>query len=135
MQLDLFGGHTPELSSGELTKTCKYCEKSLPLHMFKLRYKGYKPVGTRGRDHICKTCCKESSKKLRQLKVIAPPKPLDKKCQCCGVAVDTFFFDHCHKTDEFRGWICRSCNVGLGFLGDNVEGIEKALTYLRKVNE
>ena len=35
----------------------------------------------------------------------------------------------------FRGWLCRSCNVGIGQLGDQIDGVEKALTYLRKHNE
>lgn len=40
-------------------------------------------------------------------------------------------YDHCHKTGAFRGWICQGCNTGLGNLGDNLEGLMKAVEYLR----
>ena len=40
------------------------------------------------------------------------------------------FLDHSHDTDEFRGWICRECNSSIGLMGESVEGVPKALTYL-----
>ena len=43
-----------------------------------------------------------------------------------------FLVDHCHETGNFRGWICRNCNQGIGKLGDDVEGLVKALNYLLK---
>jgi len=42
----------------------------------------------------------------------------------------TMCFDHDPATHTFRGWLCQSCNVGLGNLGDNVEGVTKAIEYL-----
>jgi hypothetical protein len=38
--------------------------------------------------------------------------------------------DHCHETGAVRGLLCRSHNVALGALGDNVAGLEAALQYL-----
>ena len=40
--------------------------------------------------------------------------------------------DHCHKTKKFRGWLCNQCNFSIGGLGDDVEGVIKALNYLCK---
>jgi len=40
--------------------------------------------------------------------------------------------DHDHETGAFRGWLCRNCNSGLGFLGDNAEGLGGALMYLNQ---
>ena len=40
--------------------------------------------------------------------------------------------DHCHETGVFRGWLCAGCNMGIGLLGDNEEGLLKALDYLRR---
>ena len=39
--------------------------------------------------------------------------------------------DHCHETGKIRGLLCFKCNTGIGALGDSVEGLERALDYLR----
>jgi len=38
--------------------------------------------------------------------------------------------DHCHETGKVRGVLCKGCNTALGFLGDNIEGVKRALAYL-----
>jgi len=38
--------------------------------------------------------------------------------------------DHDHDTNKVRGILCTGCNTGLGHLGDNVEGLKKAIAYL-----
>lgn len=38
--------------------------------------------------------------------------------------------DHCHKTGTVRGLLCDPCNSSLGRLGDNQEGLLRALNYL-----
>jgi Recombination endonuclease VII len=60
-----------------------------------------------------------------------PIKPADGLCQNCG-AEARLVLDHCHQTGEFRGWICDPCNVGIGQLGDDIEGLERALAYLKR---
>lgn len=43
---------------------------------------------------------------------------------CLGLVEDKgmkLCLDHNHNTNEFRGWICRECNIGLGLLGDCVD--------------
>ena len=52
-------------------------------------------------------------------------------CQICG-KVEELCYDHCHETMKFRGILCRGCNRSLGQLGDNIEGIQKVLDYLKK---
>jgi Recombination endonuclease VII len=54
-------------------------------------------------------------------------------CECCGnilISGKRTHLDHDHATGKFRGWLCNSCNLGIGALGDSIEGIRKALTYL-----
>lgn len=53
------------------------------------------------------------------------------RCALCKekTAVDV---DHCHDTGKIRGLLCRGCNVGLGQLGDTVDGLLRAIEYLRK---
>jgi hypothetical protein len=40
--------------------------------------------------------------------------------------------DHDHRTGEFRGWLCQECNLGLGKIGDNIEGVRGMLAYLER---
>ena len=57
------------------------------------------------------------------------------KCGCCGIhqseCKKSFAVDHDHDTMEVRGLLCDACNLGIGKLGDNIEGLEKALRYLK----
>lgn len=39
--------------------------------------------------------------------------------------------DHCHKTGRVRGILHRRCNSALGTFGDCVDGLERAIGYLR----
>ena len=39
--------------------------------------------------------------------------------------------DHCHITNTPRGYLCNECNTGLGKLGDDLEGVQNALNYLK----
>lgn len=59
-------------------------------------------------------------------------------CGICGLQfaekptrkLDRANIDHCHETGTVRGLLCLKCNTGLGALGDNQEGVRKALSYL-----
>lgn len=60
-------------------------------------------------------------------------------CKICGKPADEEPFgklavDHCHDTGRVRGLLCSVCNSGIGKLGDNIEGLEKALEYLKNEN-
>ena len=63
--------------------------------------------------------------------------PADGVCELCKKTSPWILnCDHCHKNKSFRGWICRECNLGLGFLGDTKKSIKRALRYLeRSLNE
>lgn len=56
-------------------------------------------------------------------------------CALCGRDLSTctrrgIHVDHDHATGAIRGVLCTGCNTGLGALGDNVEGLRRALAYL-----
>lgn len=38
--------------------------------------------------------------------------------------------DHCHVTKVVRGLLCRRCNTALAAFGDDIEGLQRAITYL-----
>ena len=63
----------------------------------------------------------------------------DGVCAICGrVAPGThennkeLHVDHDHRTGHIRGLLCHTCNKGLGLLGDTLEQLKKALTYLER---
>jgi hypothetical protein len=76
----------------------------------------------------CKACANRTAKIRAHIKKTAPPKP--DNCQCCGLNVNVLVMDHCHKTERFRGWLCRNCNTGIGKLGDDLQGLHQAINYL-----
>ena len=63
------------------------------------------------------------------------------KCAICGIG-PLFYnggkhrvaahLDHCHQTDEFRGWLCARCNHGLGHFMDNPEFLRAAAAYIER---
>jgi hypothetical protein len=61
-------------------------------------------------------------------------RPCPQHCECCGTPLvkGKVHLDHDHVTGKFRGWLCNSCNLGIGALGDSIDGVKKALAYLRR---
>lgn len=60
---------------------------------------------------------------------------LDKGCMICGAGQGydvnvKLHVDHDHKTGEFRGILCESCNLALGHMYDNPITISKMLNYI-----
>ena len=81
-------------------------------------------------SNVCKPCKIDETKVKYSLAKIHS-RPEYGKCQCCG-RIDKLNLDHCHKTGKYRGFTCKTCNVGFGHLGDSIEGLERALQYLKK---
>lgn len=50
---------------------------------------------------------------------------------CAQVPKEVLRVDHDHVTGIVRALLCRKCNTGIGFLGDSVQTVTKALMYLR----
>jgi len=59
-----------------------------------------------------------------------------KHCEICGKPEEnlseTLSIDHCHKTGEFRGFLCRDCNRGLGCFNDEPGFLRAAAEYLSR---
>ena len=53
-----------------------------------------------------------------------PTHPLLQKC--------SLEVDHCHRTGDFRGLLCRKCNTAIGLLADDPGLLETAARYLRR---
>lgn len=63
-----------------------------------------------------------------------PTRPEPPGCEICGRTPTraSLHLDHCHETNKFRGWLCSSCNNGIGLLGDNSANVLRAVEYLRR---
>lgn len=54
----------------------------------------------------------------------------DGKCAICGRSPERLFVDHDHTTSLVRALLCRYCNSGLGFFGDDPHRLRAAAQYL-----
>lgn len=60
------------------------------------------------------------------------------KCLICtateSVLGHSLAVDHCHTTGKIRGLLCKSCNIGIGNLKDNIQNLQNAIKYLKNFN-
>ena len=108
------------------TQECRTCHRILPSIAYTsatIRIDG--AYYLQGR---CRECHTKVTREQREAKKKAPPKP--ERCECCHTNPKMFHLDHIHGSTIIRGWLCSSCNSGMGKLGDNLEGILQAAIYL-----
>jgi len=53
------------------------------------------------------------------------------KCAICASHEAVLNVDHCHKSGDVRGLLCRKCNVGIGSFDDRIDLLLAAIRYLR----
>jgi hypothetical protein len=123
-------------------KTCNKCLKEQPLCNFNGNTSGtdaFDKNGFRLRRPECKICSKniyngkmEAKKNAKKLGISykASKETLCGICNKNGSIRNGIVFDHCHKNNKFRGYCCNSCNRSIGVLGDDVDGLLKAINYL-----
>lgn len=124
------------------TRKCSKCEEEKCLVEYGTNCYGrdqFDKAGYRARRPECKVCYKKvlksksaAKKKAKELGIPykAPPGTLCAICKKHGKKGNELVFDHCHEKDIFRGYIHNSCNRSVGSLGDDVEGLLRALNYL-----
>lgn len=119
------------------TKPCHICGTVLPLTQY---HKNARAKD--GREHRCPKCRNkgglvdsDGARRLRESLGVEQV-PIGTPCEICGKSHLRLSFDHCHKTNKHRGWLCTKCNTALGALGDDVESIMNgAIEYLRKFED
>jgi hypothetical protein len=125
-------------------KTCSKCEKVKALTEFTLNTSGSDAFDKNGyirRRPECSECTKlvskgnsEAKKAAKKLGIsyTAPEGTLCEVCNKQSAKGNALVFDHSHDYKVFRGYCHNSCNRSIGVLGDNVDGLLKALNYLLK---
>ena len=131
------------------TRKCIKCDEVYPLT--EEHFAKNQSTNTGG-DKYFRTDCKKCNTKMtkgRQMayknagKPVYPDYGYDKTtkktingypCECCGKTSYSkkIVFDHDNKTLTHRGWTCDGCNRSVGMLGDDVNGLSKALAYVGK---
>lgn len=82
----------------------------------------------RGKD---KYYCLEARRiSLRKIHYKTKKQFLGRNCEICGTK-ERLCYDHNHRTGKFRGTLCHNCNAGIGFLGDSLKKLKKAVLYLK----
>lgn len=146
-----------------MLKRCSVCKQDLPSERFHNSAKS--KDGKSYRCKTCDYSAQKRHKKERYLEFREGRRKVQRKhkyglddeqfnkmlesqgglCACCGKILEDgwaqnhkpnkLVVDHDHVTGQVRGLLCTMCNKGLGLLGDNIEGLEKALAYLKKCKE
>ena len=92
------------------------------------------PVPAKGRDKFADMLsqCANHSRAEGYAPCTATPSELEEVwtnyCVICGR--EGTCMDHCHNTGKFRGFICRKCNLGLGYFDDSPGKMVCAAEYL-----
>jgi hypothetical protein len=127
------------------TKKCTKCGITKPLDHFgnnKSSTATHNSLGQRLRRPECKACttrCAKERDKAKRLVGNPEPPPVGTPCEICTRAGTTRFpilrFDHCPVSLKFRGWICDSCNISIGRLGDDTSSLLNVLNYLNRTEK
>ena len=118
-------------------KICNICHKLLDTTLFE-----------RNQNNINRPVRRPSCKECRKTLVGKNPTPREKQrwvktkphlepfeCPICGKRTIAGLtcnvdLDHNHRTGEIRGWICDSCNTGIGRFKDDIQLLKKAIKYV-----
>lgn len=59
---------------------------------------------------------------------------LQNNCNICNKVLTKKdkHYDHDHKTGDYRGALCKKCNLGIGYFNDNPLILNQAIIYLNK---
>lgn len=118
-------------------RPCSKCNITQDNSEFRFYVNRISPLGFRlATNRVCNTCNKKYSKEMASIRKTAPTRPmLPYQCDNCSkniITSRTLQLDHDHKTNKFRGWLCKECNVSIGNVGDSVFGMLRASLYLNK---
>jgi hypothetical protein len=128
-----------------ISKTCRICRKVKNVHtdyhlcsservidgkLYNAKYRSECKVCRRKGGSAWSTAAKHI---MENLNMCRPP--IGTPCENCKKTKEMLVFDHDHKTDQFRGWLCYQCNSAIGNLGDTLKGLQQAVRYLKRAEK
>ena len=125
-----FFGKNFSLKDG-LSKQCLSCKRKTSLKYY---YKNRDKINKKMRGYNIRIYWRHLTRKQALIEYNKLLKKQNKKCAICESKKGSknLAVDHCHKTGKIRGLLCNKCNRGLGYLGDSIKIIKRALKYLLK---
>lgn len=79
------------------------------------------------------------TKQRREWEIKRPVEGSLFSCPICQkttiVGVSKIVLDHNHSTGNVRGWLCESCNTGIGRFDDRIDIIQHAIKWLKSTNK
>jgi len=120
--------------AGEIGIICSRCCRDLPFSSYPVdkRY-------TLGYNTTCWECHTLRQYGITVLDYYAMYEEQAGRCRLCGLERTgsrpdrrPLDVDHNHTTGKVRGLLCGPCNRGLGFFGDSIEGLQRAIDYLKE---
>ncbi len=120
-------------------KICNICHKLLNTNEFAKNQNGKNNRSVRRPS--CGGCRKDlegtnMSPKAKAEWLKKNPKNTPFECPICAKktiagVTSKVVLDHNHRNGEIRGWVCDSCNTGIGRFKDDVELIKRAIEYVK----
>jgi len=134
IQTDLFGWKPDDPVEGD-SKVCSKCGVDKPLSAYGVVNGGLKRPE-------CKQCMNQMVIIRNRLRATVSFPTEDYCCPICRKVADEvkdfggkknspWVLDHCHSSNEFRGWLCHRCNRALGGFSDDVAYLHRAIDYLK----
>ena len=118
-------------------RECRECRVEKPLDRYEKTGHGY-------HRKICMSC-RSARKRTRRIprqfgmsyqELLIIKEDQDYKCAICGVHEENttkrLAIDHDHTTGLVRGYLCNSCNRGIGLLKDDPNVMRSAIEYLER---
>ena len=121
-------------------KVCDRCFKYLPLSSF--------PDNRYNKNFLKKRPSCKACRKINDGKNISPAdkklweetkKPSDYSLFSCPICkklsipgIKKIVLDHNHKTGKVRGYVCESCNTGIGRFDDDIEILKGAIDWINQ---
>jgi hypothetical protein len=74
-----------------------------------------------------------ASKARQEAKLVeAAGRPRPSICDLCRKNNGGIVFDHCHRTGQFRGWLCNRCNTAIGLAYESPKVLRAMARYVER---